>query len=149
MITSSRGKERDIDRHRDRDRDRDRGKIKGTHPIVAATASVALWTVLHRSEQARALVRKEVDFGSALAMLLQDETKRGSGSGSWSGSGSGSGSGSTSQMWTGRDTNSGKERILYRTAIGAGLNHFESEDDKVETTTMHARTALLHLMEST
>ena len=143
-IASSRGKDRDSDRHgggdrdRDRDRDRDKGRIEVIHPIVAATASVALWTVLHRSEQARALVRKEEGFGSALAMSLQDEAKRGSGSGSSIGS----------QSWTGRDANSGNERISNNTAVGARLNRCCSEINPVEITTTHARTALLHLMES-
>ena len=137
-IASSRGKDRDSDRHGggDRDRDRDKGRIEVIHPIVAATASVALWTVLHRSEQARALVRKEEGFGSALAMSLQDEAKRGSGSSIGS------------QSWTGRDANSGNERISNNTAVGARLNRCGSENNPVEITTTHARTALLHLMES-
>ena len=144
-IASSRGKDRDSDRHgggdrdRDRDRDRDKARIEVIHPIVAATASVALWTVLHRSEQARALVRKEEGFGSALAMSLQDEAKRGSGSGSGSRSASSIGS----QLWAG-----GNERISNNTAVGARLNRCGSESNPAEITTTHARTALLHLMES-
>ena len=54
------------------------------HPTVTATASIALWTALHQSEQARAVVRKcegtslggGVGGGGGLTQILRERKRK-------------------------------------------------------------------------
>ena len=127
---------RDYERDGQKDRGRDRDWQDVINPTIAATACVALWTVLHHSEQARALVRREEGFGPALVSLLQD--------------GMLSQSGSRSRSVTVTVTASNRDRVNTGVQLSSGVTADVNSDnaDRIASTTVQARTALLHLMDS-